>query len=263
MIAVYLAGPMRGIANFNFPAFDYAAAKLREQGFEVFSPAERDRAAYGEGIENNPTGDENLVANSKCTIEDCMEADAVWICRHANAVALLPGWEKSSGANAELALAKALGLSYIVLGKEYVKMRGDCIGYNEGSNARANLESRAAAPPKNAPFVPLSLADSKQRKMMPVLTGFMDYFPDAIAAVSYVSYMGNQKHNPGQALHWARGKSDDHEDCVGRHLLRRAGVDQDNIDEMAEAAWRIMAALQLKIEKQFKLPPSPGSAPPA
>ena len=117
---IYLAGPMRGIPSFNFPAFDYAAFKLREQGFEVFSPAERDREAYGDTIEHNPTGDESKVTNPACTINDCMRADCDWICQHADAIALLPGWKKSSGANAELALAKALGLSYIVLGKAYV-----------------------------------------------------------------------------------------------------------------------------------------------
>jgi hypothetical protein len=112
---------MRGYPNFNFPAFDFAAAKLRAHGFEVFSPAERDRAAYGEGIEINPTGDESKVTNPACTINDCMSADCEWICRHADAIALLPGWEKSSGANAELALSKALGLTIITLGKEYVQ----------------------------------------------------------------------------------------------------------------------------------------------
>lgn len=117
---IYLAGPMRGYPNFNFPAFDRAAAVLRAEGHTVFSPAERDREAYGAEIENNPTGDESKVANPACTINDCMAADCEWICRNADAVALLPGWEKSSGANAELTLAKALGLSYIVLGKAYV-----------------------------------------------------------------------------------------------------------------------------------------------
>ena len=118
---IYLAGPMRGIANFNFPAFDYAAERLRQRGFTVFSPAERDRKAYGASIEDNPTGDEGKVANPACTINDCMSADCEWICRHADAIALLPGWEKSSGANAELALAKALGLTVIHLGKEFVQ----------------------------------------------------------------------------------------------------------------------------------------------
>ena len=117
---LYLAGPMRGYPNFNFPAFDFAAAKLREQGFEVFSPAERDRHIYGSEIEINPTGDENTVTNPECTINDCMSADCEWICRNADAIALLPGWEKSTGANAELALARALGLSVLTLGKDYV-----------------------------------------------------------------------------------------------------------------------------------------------
>ena len=128
------------------------------------------------------------------------------------------------------------------------------------SNARPLAQKEVApAVAKAAPFVPLAHADSKQRKMMPVISGVIDYFPDAIAAVAYVSYLGNQKHNPGQDLHWARGKSDDHIDCLGRHLLSRDGVDQDGIMEFAEMVWRGMAALQLHIEKKFNLPPSRGA----
>lgn len=119
--------------------------------------------------------------------------------------------------------------------------------------------NKDVAPAPAALFVPLALANRDQRKMMPVVSGVLDYFPDAIAAVSYVSYLGNQKHNPGETLHWARGKSDDHIDCLGRHLLSRDGVDQDGIMEFAEMVWRAMAALQLHIEKKFSLPPSPGS----
>lgn len=111
-----------------------------------------------------------------------------------------------------------------------------------------------------APFVPLALASAAQRKKMPVVSGVLDYFPDAIAAVAYISYLGNEKHNPGEPLHWARGKSDDHIDCCGRHMLRRTEVDQDGIMEAAEMVWRSMAWLQLMIEKKFDLPPSPGSS---
>lgn len=125
--------------------------------------------------------------------------------------------------------------------------------------ARAPDKEVAGALAKNAPFVPLAHADSKQRKMMPVVSGVLDYFPDAISAVAYVSYLGNQKHNPGEALHWARGKSDDHIDCLGRHLLSRDGVDQDGIMEFAEMVWRAMAALQLHIEKVHNLPAPPGA----
>lgn len=117
---IYLAGPMRGIPKFNFPAFDYAKAKLEAQGFEVFSPADNDRAKTSAGLlmENDATGDE---ANAGRTIRECMADDCAWISTHADAVALLPGWEKSTGATAENALAVALALTRIILGKEYVK----------------------------------------------------------------------------------------------------------------------------------------------
>jgi hypothetical protein len=132
-----------------------------------------------------------------------------------------------------------------------------------GADANKNGERppTAVATVATAPFVPLAHATSKERKMMPVISGVLDYFPDAIAAVAYVSYLGNQKHNPGQALHWARGKSDDHIDCLGRHLLNRDGVDQDGIMESAEMVWRALAVLQLQIEKKFSLPLSRGSLP--
>lgn len=123
-INIYLAGPMRGYFNFNFAAFDYAAAKLRDEGFFVFSPAERDREVYGTGIENNPDGDEALAVahNPACTINDCMKADTAWLCDHATHIALLPGWHASSGANTELSLAKTLGLTVMELGKSYVEV---------------------------------------------------------------------------------------------------------------------------------------------
>lgn len=119
---IYLAGPMRGYENFNFPAFDFAAEALRMEGHEVFSPAERDRKIHGTKLENNKTGDEKeAAANTGFSLRDALADDTQYIAKHADAIALLPGWEKSSGANAELALAKALGLTQIVLGKAYVQ----------------------------------------------------------------------------------------------------------------------------------------------
>lgn len=123
----------------------------------------------------------------------------------------------------------------------------------------ANPQQQAPAAAKAAPFVPLAKANSAQRKMMPVASGVLDYFPDALSAVAYISYLGNQKHNPGEPLHWARGKSDDHIDCAARHMLRRTELDQDGIMEAAEMVWRSLAWLQVEIERKFNLPPSPGS----
>lgn len=99
---LYLAGPMRGYDEFNFPAFDAAATKLREAGYDVFNPADRDRetiAADGRTIED-------------LTIRECMAADTAWICEHAEGIALLAGWEHSTGANAEVALGKAIGIPH-------------------------------------------------------------------------------------------------------------------------------------------------------
>ena len=119
---LYLAGPMRGLPSFNFPAFDYATDVLRSKGFEVFSPAERDCGLYGTILEDNPTGDERIAAKTLgFSLRAALGADTAWICGHADGIALLPGWEKSSGANAEVALARALGLTVIFLGKEFVQ----------------------------------------------------------------------------------------------------------------------------------------------
>ena len=119
---IYLAGPMRGLPKFNFPAFDFAAHKLRNEGHFVFSPAERDRAIYGEKLEDNATGDEKQAeASVGFSIREALAADTDWIAKQADAIALLPGWEKSSGVAAELALAIAIGLEIQYLGQEYIR----------------------------------------------------------------------------------------------------------------------------------------------
>ena len=92
--------------------------------------------------------------------------------------------------------------------------------------------------------------DPKARKEYPIVTGVLDYFPDAIAAVAHVSFVGNQQHNPGQPLHWDRTKSMDQEDTLGRHLLQRGGLDTDGQRHSAKAAWRALAILQLEIEAE-------------
>jgi hypothetical protein len=96
-------------------------------------------------------------------------------------------------------------------------------------------------------------ADSVTRKMYPICTGLLDYFPDACAAVAEVSYRGNQKHNPGEPMHHARGKSMDHADCIARHLEERGGFDGD-IRHTAALAWRAMALLQEELEAEYGLP---------
>ena len=86
----------------------------------------------------------------------------------------------------------------------------------------------------------------------PIVSGFLAYFPDAIAAVARVSHKGNEKHNPGEPLHWSRGKSSDHGDCAVRHMMTPDAIDPDSGEmERAHAAWRILADLQLAEEKRL------------
>lgn len=113
----YVAGPMRGIPEFNFPAFHAAAAKLRAEGWIVFNPAEKDNERHGTDIsKGNVTGDESIAAKEHgFNLREALALDLDFICRHADAIALLPGWEKSKGATAEHATAVALGLEIIEL----------------------------------------------------------------------------------------------------------------------------------------------------
>lgn len=107
---IYLAGPMRGIKAYNHPAFDAAAVKLRSEGHEVFSPADHDRKEYPDLDWPNMTGDMIQDGITPKNMREIIGVDLVWIAQNADAIALLPGWERSRGAKAERALADFLGL---------------------------------------------------------------------------------------------------------------------------------------------------------
>lgn len=91
-------------------------------------------------------------------------------------------------------------------------------------------------------------SDATTRKGIPVATGCIDYFPDALAAVAVLSKRGNDQHHPGQPLHWAREKSGDESDALMRHFVERGAVDTDGIRHSAKVAWRALALLQKEIE---------------
>lgn len=91
--------------------------------------------------------------------------------------------------------------------------------------------------------------NKQDRKEMPMFRGFFQYFPDAVAYVAHVSWKGNEQHNPGQPLHWAREKSTDHGDCILRHQLEAGTFDDDGLLHDGKVAWRAMAQLQLRLEE--------------
>ena len=99
--------------------------------------------------------------------------------------------------------------------------------------------------------------DSAIRKMQPVGVIVTDYFPLGLRGVAAVAYVGNEKHNPGEPLHWAEGKSNDHSSCLVRHLQdAKPGEDGWDTIELpdgrvfqvrhaAAAAWRALALAEI------------------
>ena len=97
MKRIYIAGPMTGLPDLNFPAFHAEAARLRALGYEVSNPAE---------INPDPTAG----------WEACMRADIAELVK-CDGVALLPGWERSRGASLEAHIAHSLGMRLVYPGE--------------------------------------------------------------------------------------------------------------------------------------------------
>lgn len=113
--------------------------------------------------------------------------------------------------------------------------------------------------------------DSNERKNVPLSSGCFRYFPAALAGVANVSKQGNDKHNPGEPLHHARGKSIDHSDCILRHLMDLQDLlaaSSRNKDfpippevillEASQLAWRALALSQ-SLHEDFGSPLAPGA----
>lgn len=119
------------------------------------------------------------------------------------------------------------------------------------SNKKQLLEKNRVRGPGGAPTRASSLPeDPKSRKNFPIASGVLDYFPDALVAISEISKAGNDQHNPGLPLRWSRDKSGDESDTCMRHFLQRGTIDTDGKRHTAKAAWRMLALLQKEIEKE-------------
>ena len=92
MNKIYLSGPMTGLPNLNFPAFNAEAARLRGLGFEVINPAE-----LNEGVED---------------WEECLRQDLIALL-NCDTVAILPGWQESKGAHLEMHVAHRVGIRIV------------------------------------------------------------------------------------------------------------------------------------------------------
>ena len=84
--------------------------------------------------------------------------------------------------------------------------------------------------------------DAKERKAIPVYTGFVKYFPKAMAAVAKISMAGGVQHGQlPDEIFWDRSKSGDELDALMRHMLD---------EEWGQVAWRAMANLEKQLERE-------------
>jgi dATP/dGTP diphosphohydrolase len=102
--------------------------------------------------------------------------------------------------------------------------------------------------------------DAATRKNAPIARGVLDYFPRAVAAVAELSRIGNEQHNPGQPMHWAKDKSTDHADCIVRHLIERGTIDTDGVRHATKVAWRALALLEIELEGESNAQGSIGTS---
>ena len=99
----------------------------------------------------------------------------------------------------------------------------------------------------------LELSEAKDnRKGIPVYSGVLTYFPDALKEVAKCSLAGQKQHNQGDKLYWDKNKSFDNEDALVRHLIDHSKnpVDEDGVLHLAKVAWRALASLQIYLENR-------------
>ena len=132
MACFYISGPMRGIPKFNFPAFDEAASRGRKLGHTVISPADLDREIGHH--EDDLLDDVNVPAKMRLFAKRDCEALIGLRAEHGDGIALLPGYERSTGAMTELYLARWLDLRVVSAETWRPFTRHDLPKYNPGED---------------------------------------------------------------------------------------------------------------------------------
>lgn len=121
---VYIAGPMTGYKDFNFPLFNKTAALLREEGWTVFNPAEKESEKVS--ARSMVNGDPKIAAEDGFDFREVYTWDVSKVIE-ADAIYMLPGWENSPGACGEHAVAVAMRRHY----PEYQILYEGIGGYGE------------------------------------------------------------------------------------------------------------------------------------
>lgn len=115
-IKYYLAGPMTGRPQFNYPLFDEVAKILRTWGIDITSPAEMDDPATRKAALASPDGAPGSGAANGETWGDFLSRDVKLIADTLGGIILLPEWNQSNGARLEAFVAINLGYPAYLVG---------------------------------------------------------------------------------------------------------------------------------------------------
>ena len=224
----YLAGPMRGYPEYNFPAFHKAAAELRKRDWKVWSPAERDEA---EGFD--PKADEAW------PLSYYMQFDLPAVCQ-SQAVIVLPGWEESKGARLEIHTAHAVGIPVY--------------RYDDGSEV-TTIPALTGQPVIDYGEKVRYRDEETGYEKETSIYRFDLIPPDALAELARVYGTGEQKYPSGaDGPNWLQGGPWwASTAALERHLASwKAGQDVDPTDqtyELAKVAWHAFALLTYTLRR--------------
>jgi hypothetical protein len=107
--SIYIAGPMSGIPEFNFPAFFAAEDRLSQEGWVVFNPAKKEHEEPLKACGSFATGDVDALSEKANGFD--FKASYLWDIEHvikSDAIYMLKGWEKGAGARGEHAVAMVM-----------------------------------------------------------------------------------------------------------------------------------------------------------
>lgn len=199
---IYIAGPMTGIKDWNFPAFFAAEETLKRLGHEPINPAHNDgdtveKALLSAGSPDKPN----------FTWASYMQRDLPHVLG-CDALCLLPGWQDSKGAQLEVTVAKAIGLPLLILDGDVLKPRVQAIGLS--GYARSGKDTVGEFLIANHGFKRVSFADP-MREALELLN----------PSIEFHGYWTNLQTALG-AVGWEQLKSESSEI---RPLLQRFGTE--------------------------------------
>ncbi len=237
------------------------AQHLRDAGFVIVS-------TWHDGEKDDASSEEKLQGLAQKDLDEVNDSDIVLTLTDVAGEAY-----KYGSHHVEFGLGYAWGKTCILIGQKelmFHRLPGvlqfndiyeylTSLKFDAGTSwlSYDTIQCIVSADPSVVKTVEKPSTEAADRKATPICTGVLDYFPDALMEVARVSKKGNDQHNPGEPLHWAKHKSTDHADALLRHLKDRGLWDTDGQRHSAKVAWRALALLQTELEEKIISDPTP------